>query len=229
MATSRHYYTLIASLPHLPPHFDLRRTPISRPRLDARLRMLTDQDRTLVVDIERFMNWSYQSTTETDASMRAHYDELIERVADRSVLLEILRFRASERTVMAALRRRKVGKPPPAPGEIFGIGNDVQMIKDNWDKPDFGLGRVYPWIDTVRRLIDNGEAAELEKTLFGIIWHHLNKCALGQHFSLESLIIYLCRWDIVDRYVSYEGEAGLENFKLLVTETLGDTRDSLFA
>ena len=40
----RSYYMLIASLPALPPHFEVQRDPITRPRLDERLKMLEPED-----------------------------------------------------------------------------------------------------------------------------------------------------------------------------------------
>ena len=71
------YYTLVASLPHLP-HFErAERLPISEKRLRERLRMLEADDIEVVRRGVEFLAWRDHPTERTDAEMVSRYHHLM--------------------------------------------------------------------------------------------------------------------------------------------------------
>lgn len=66
---SRGYYTIIASLPHLPRFDKAERLPISRERLIQRLKMLEPEDFKLAENVAEFIAWRRQPVGRTDTEV----------------------------------------------------------------------------------------------------------------------------------------------------------------
>ncbi len=126
------------------------------------------------------------------------------------------------RTIVAALRRRQAGEPPPKPGEPWGFGPWVRHIEQHWEHPDFKLAPVFPWITQVRLHLENQEALALERLLMNLIWQHVERVVPGGDFTLETLLAYLFKWDMVLHWLSYDAEAGRQRFEELATGVLDD-------
>ncbi len=214
---SRRYYTLIASLPPLPRIERGERLPINRERLEERLLMLTPEDTEIVHRAWDFLIWHRQPIERTDAEMVRFYGELT-RQASHPVLAEMIEFRMSERTLLVALRRRFRGLGPPEPGIPWGVGPWVRHIERHWDALDFKLGTVFPWIDDARRLLEAEDSKELQRLLMTVVWNHLVRLGEKDAFSFDALLAYVFRWDILNRWLSYNAEAARQRFENLLTE-----------
>ena len=105
------YYTLIASLPPLPAHFDVERTPVSRPRLRHLLKQLADDDADTVRQLASFFSWDRQLIDQTDEDIRRRYEVLMHN--RQPLIRELVNHRINVRTIVAALRRRRDGLEPP--------------------------------------------------------------------------------------------------------------------
>ena len=139
------YYTLIASLPHLPPHFDVVRPPITRPRLRERFQMLSDADTSILRPLADFLIWDRQPMDRGDEQVVEEYRRLKER-ARHSLVLELMEHRIDVRTIVGALRRKRRGDGPP-----IGVGRLVEPIRRGWILPWFGLERRFDWIEEFDR------------------------------------------------------------------------------
>ena len=47
-------------------------------------------------------------------------------------------------------------------------------------------------------------------------------------FSFEAVLLYLARWEIVDRWTSRDADAGLVRFDQMIEETLGEYATAQF-
>ncbi|MCA9773807.1 MAG: DUF2764 family protein [Myxococcales bacterium] len=209
------YYTLMASLPALPEPAQAKRTPISRPRLDQRLAMLPDEDRATVDQVEHFLRWARQPLESTDAEAIELYDT-VRRTSTNAVVRELFAYRFDFRVVIAGLRARLRGWEP------LTIDHPIAaQLRRNWEEPSFGLGYRFPWIESVRALLEQRDSMAVERLLLHTAWRHLSDLELGRYFSLEALIIYLAKWDIVARIAGHDAEAGRRRFDSLVAEAYG--------
>lgn len=211
-----HYYTLIASLPHLPPHFDVTRPPISRPRLNQRLAELNEHDSQVLKQLSDFLAWDRQTLERSEQDVIHDYERLQQEVR-HPVVLKIVDDRINMRTIVGALRRRRDGDEPPR-----GVGRLVRSIRNRWNEPQFGLQAQFPWIESFERSMLSGEAVAAERILYESSWRSYSRMADQFQFTFEAVLLYLARWSIVDRWASRDQEAGHARFEQLLEEALGD-------
>jgi hypothetical protein len=214
---SRSYYTLVASLPHLPARFEeAERPPITWIRLRDRLKMLQPEDMQVVEQVLLFLQWERQSRERTEADVVAHYDRLMKTIAN-PLVRHIVSFRIDVRTIMSGLRRRRRGLPPPK-----GVGQWVKQIALQWDHPDFSLAERHPWIPLAEQALDREEFVEVERLLLEATWNEWVRLSEQYYFSFETIVLYLVRWEIVNRWSHLDAERGRERFEHLLEERLGD-------
>jgi hypothetical protein len=218
---------LMASLPPLPALFTSDDPPISRLRLDRRLEMLEAVDRAELADIEVLMRWDLLPLDMTDREILVRANEVFPRIRSRA-LRDVAIWRLELRTIVAALRRRALGKPAPTSEEDWGYGRWVRHIERSWAVPDFGIGSVLPWLPEFSRLIDEGDSLGFERTLLGVAWTYMSRAAHGHFFSFEAVALYVLRWDVIARWTDYDGQRARERFNRLLVDGLGDYKD-LFA
>jgi hypothetical protein len=210
------YYTLVASLPHLPRFDKADRLPISRERLLQRLKMLDLENYQLVEIIVEFFSWRRQPLGRKDAEIISIYSE---NSIFESPLFELP---VNQKTIMTALRRREKGLPQPSQGELWGVGPLVQHIEHNWDKPFFKLQSTYPWIVQAKNFLIEGELLKLEYLLANNIWNKLELLLTKNYFDFEVVIAYLIKWDILRQWLSYNTEDAKARFDELVLETINE-------
>jgi hypothetical protein len=211
------YYTLVASLPKLPYFESAQWLPISRKQLDQRLAMLTPQDAWQLSHAEDLVTWQRQPIERTSGQVARQYRKLIPEITDPA-LREFVEFRMSQRTALVALRRRRLGLGPPAQGEDWGVGSWRNMMAASWDRHDLGLGHLLPWIGEAADLLESGEAVELERLLMGAVWRRLGRIADRTPFGFEPVFAFVFRWDILQRWLTYDPGKGIARFQELVAE-----------
>lgn len=215
------YVTLIASLPHLPHFTRAERLPISRKRLRERLRMLHPEDFELVQRASQFLAWQRQPAARSDADMVAAYRKL-QVLIEHPSLWPLFEFPINVRTVMAALRRRQRGLPRPQRGEPWAVGPWVDRLPRHWEHPDFHLTAVFPWIPQAREYLNAGAALALERFLMDLVWQHVERLAPGYEFSLQTVLAYIFKWDMVQLWLARDAAAASQRFEELVTGVLHD-------
>jgi hypothetical protein len=216
----RTYYTLVASLPPLP-HFErAERLPITRHRLDQRLRMLDSEDAGQLARAEALIGWRPERPfVKGDEEMAHQYRAIMENPL-HPALAEYVNFRIDQQTLMAALRRRRSKMGLPSGGQRWGAGRWVRWIEEHWDDPDFRFGSVVPWIQEARGFLESGEAVPLERLLMNVAWQRLNRIADRDLFGLEAVIAYVFKWDILKNWLAQNREAGKNQFQKLIEEVM---------
>jgi hypothetical protein len=211
----RSYYMLIASLPHLPMNFEVERPPIGRERLRERLRMLHEDDDKVIQQVANFLAWDRQPLDRTDEEIIARYDDLMAAISN-PLVREVVDTRMDVRTIVTAVRRRRAGAEPPP-----GVGQWVDHIRRHWQHPTFALEARYPWIAEFDQHLGAGTVLAAQRLLFSTAYRKWGRMAERYTFSFEAVILYLARWEIIDRWTSRNAEAGRQRFDNLITETLG--------
>lgn len=221
------YYTLVASLPHLPDFEGAAWLPLSRKKLDQRLSMLTPEDALQLRSAEDLVKWQRQPITRTDEQVADKYRKLMPKLADPS-LREFVEYRMAQRTAVVALRRRRLGLAAPSAGEVWGVGPWLNLVASSWDSDDLGLGHLLPWISEASSMIEAGAALDLERLLMATVWSRLGRMAERSPFGFEPVIAFMFRWDILQRWLSYNAESGKIRFQELVAEVTRE-QQQLFA
>ncbi|NER81683.1 MAG: DUF2764 family protein [Leptolyngbya sp. SIO1D8] len=227
MFKAHKYVTLMASLPYLGELFEAQQTPLSRFKLEARLKMLSQEDAALLQQIQDLIRWYYLPIERTDAEIVAAAERFFQQVK-KPLLREVVAFRLELHTIVAALRRRKRGEETPPVGECWGYGRWVNHIERHWTEPAFQLQGIFPWLLEAYQLLYANESVALERLLFSYVWQRLGQLGAGHYFDFEAVVIYVQRWDLIDRWVRYDGEAAVERFRSLVDAGIGEF-NQLFA
>jgi hypothetical protein len=205
----------MSSLPPLGKLFEASQTPISRLKLESRLKLLEAEDRELLNRITKLIAWSEQPMAQTDTQFVQEAKHFFEEV-DNPTLGEVVEHRLTLRTIVAALRRRHRGENEPPRGQIWGVGNWVSFLERHWSEPAFHLEPIFPWVSSVNSLLAANDLVGLERLQFEINWQMLDRVGAGHYFDFEAVVIYLMRWSMIDRWVRYNGEAAVKRFRKLV-------------
>ena len=227
MADNFEYATLMASLPYLQRPSVSQPPPLSRIRLDNRLKMLSADRAELLWAIEDVLRWSNQSMARTDAEIVAAAERLVGEL-NSTVLKEAVVSRMEFRTFLAALRRRHRGEEAPPPGQPWGYGRWVSHIARNWTSPAFQLDARFPWLLESKRLMDEDNFLGLEHQLVDVVWNDLERIGQGHQFDFEAVVLYVLRWDLVARWTTYSEETAQKRFAELVDSGL-EALDNVFA
>ncbi|MCX8049677.1 MAG: DUF2764 family protein [Methylohalobius sp.] len=222
MLAADRYVLLMASLPPHPRDlFDARRLPISRERLEERLRLLEPEDARILALIEHAVHWDRIDPNASSQAVIAEYRRMLEVLPD-GFLKELVHWRAELRTVVAALRLRQQGLPPPS--APWGMGRFASWIAAHWHSPAFALEHVYPWLPRAAEYMQQRKPLALERLLLSLVWEHYGRMGHGHYFDFRAVVIYVLRWSAVERWVRYQEARALQRFKHLIEEGLRDWR-----
>jgi hypothetical protein len=214
---SNSYHMLVSSLPPLPPRFEGARLPISLERLQDRLRMLEPEDAQEMGRMLAVLRWSRQFGESEDAAVVTRYRELMHAITN-PLVREVLTVGLDVRMITTALRRRRRGMGPPP----LGIGQWVEQIRRHFNQPDFGLAHVYPALNQVGPLLEQGDVLSVYRALTAALWKDLKQRADEYSFSFEAVVLYLARWNIMAQSQQLQAERGRPVFEALVREVLGE-------
>lgn len=212
---------LMCALPALPAVlFSEHQTPISRLRLDRRLALLAPEDARQLSLLEDVLHWDRLPLDLSDAQVVKNFRAALATLPP-GLPREVARWRLEDRTLLAALRRRHLGRPAPAAKENWGCGAWVERIERAWQEPAFGLERVFPWAGEAAHLLAAGDSPGLERLLLGHTWETLGRLGAGHYFDFAAVAIYVLKWDILRRWSTYNGVAAGRRFMELSDAGLG--------
>ena len=217
------YAMLMAGLqPHPLSLWDLKNKPVSRIHLERRLSLLQDQDRQQLEKIVSVLHWArMDAENSSDAQIAAAAERVIQSI-DNPLLRETIIWRMELRTIITAIRRRKLGMDAPSKNERWGYGQVVPFIRKNWQIEDFALSHRFAWIKQAKILFETEQSVELEKLLLNLSWQHYERVGHVHYFDFEAVVIYVLRWNIVHRWVQCDEEIAMHQFEELVNKGMGD-------
>ena len=216
------YIALISSLPGSERLFVAKQPPLSRLRLDRRLKALTSKDARVLRVLEDTLNWSAYDMEVTDAQAVLKCKQALSEVK-QPTLRKLLIERLDLRTVVAALRLRGQGGHPPA--GAYGFGRWSRHIPANWSDPDFRLAVPMPWIKDARQLLEAQDPLGLERLLLSVSHKQLKRHAARHMFDFEAVAIYVLIWNIFDRWAQSNAQNAATRFEKLAQQAMANVAD----
>lgn len=208
---------LVASLPRSERLFVAKQPPLSRIRLDRRLRALSPEDADTLRLLEATVAWKSYDMDVTDEDAIARGRKALAKIT-QPTLRALLAERLEVRTVVAALRRRLSGAPPPV-GD-WGFGRYRHRIVVRWGDPTFGLDRPFPWLREASRLAEANQTLDLERLLLDETYRMMRRHGAPHHFDFEAVAVYVLIWNIYDRWAHTNAEAATRRFEALADDAL---------
>jgi hypothetical protein len=100
------------------------------------------------------------------------------------------------------------------------VGNNPLsvIIRENPNARDFGLGQELDWFETIVRLSEESDIYERERKLDKFRWEWLEEETALDYFNIEYLFAYLCKLEILERWVRLNAEEGERIFRELIQE-----------
>lgn len=210
---------VLSSLPQLPRFDRAQRLPISRETLQARLALLAPADARELDLATAFLWWQRLRNEPHDEDVVQGYRQVMHS-AGSAGLRQLVTYRLGVRTLVAALRRRRLGRPAPRLGECWGIAPWTEVVTRRYGEPDFGLAHRLPWLPEARRRLESGDAIGLERLLFGLVWDELDRVACRGRLGLNAILAYVFKWDLVDRWLAQDTAAAVRRLEQLSQEAL---------
>jgi len=219
------YYTLLTSLPHINSLFENRITPLSRYQLDKRLSMLSQREQKLLTQIESLLFWEYLGDDVDEEEVIRLASQTVSTIRSRS-LRNLVNHGLDRKTIVAALRRKHLGES--APNSVrWSYGTRYEYIRRHWNSPVLGLSGAFPRIQAVVEAMEKNDPLEVEKIVLQAMWDDLDSMSAKHTFDFEAVVIYVMRWNLVQRWVSYDKERASQRFNELVEKGMGEFIDHL--
>ncbi|HOE58490.1 MAG TPA: DUF2764 family protein [Bacteroidales bacterium] len=126
-----------------------------------------------------------------------------------------IKFERNVRNIMAALTARKF----KLNARSFIIGNDEfsqTLIKSQ--ARDFGLAQQFPYIEKLIQIFETNNLLEREKSLDLLRWSYLDELNTFHYFSIEIILAFILKFQMVQRWLRLDKEAGLAIFRRLLED-----------
>ena len=220
---SEPYITLVTSLPYLPPFEKAERSPITRLRLEQRLRDLEPDDARQLAIAEALVSWRMSlAKPRTDKEMLTRCRAAMQEIS-QPALREFVEFRLDQQTLLAGLRQRHSGFDSTVFDEIQDASRWTRSIVSHWDDPDFKLAAVYPWIPEARSYLEANDACSLDCLMMGLIWEHLSRITESNGFGFEAVFAFVFKWDILQAWLARDSVRAKSRFQELIKEVKNDS------
>jgi len=212
------YYTLMSSLPHLPPLEQAKTLPISWLLLQKRISMLEEKDLFLVEQVQKLFAWYYHPSSTRNHEIIKLYKEIMQSTNHHPHIQQIITDILNQRTIVTAFRMKYANMHFMQNEEVWGIQKDRATIERHWDQDDFKLGYAYPWVNEVKNLFAQNDPYGLTKLLMGLIYQKAEELKVKDPFALEAFIAYLIQWANLQKWLSYEAKKATQRFDNLISE-----------
>lgn len=159
-----------------------------------------------------FPNLSYENELST-----LWFEELLK--TKNEFLRDWFTFELNLKNVMLVLSARKNG----IPWENQVIGNNpVSEIIRKSNARDLGLSAEWPWIEKVLQIMDTEDILAREKAIDLLRWNYLDELNTFNYFTVEVLMAYYIKLEIIERWLGLDYATGEEMFRKI----LGDLQNS---
>ena len=98
------------------------------------------------------------------------------------------------------------------------VGNNVvaRTIRENSNLRDFGLSLEFENFEMIQRISDEDDIYERERKIDKYRWDWLEENTVFDYFNIEYIFAYLCKLQILERWVSLNAEEGERIFRALI-------------
>ena len=124
--------------------------------------------------------------------------------------------------VLSAIYARKYGLNVAQ--YIVGNNKLANTIRSNSNTRDFGISQELEYFDTLQRISEDEDIYERERKMDKFRWEWLEENTVFDYFNIEYIFAYLCKLQILERWVSLNAEEGEQIFRDLINNLKSDTK-----
>lgn len=124
--------------------------------------------------------------------------------------------------ILAAIYSRKYNMPIQQ--AIVGNNEVAKIIRENANARDFGLSMEVSYFDRLLRLSEEPDIYDRERKIDKFRWDWLEENTVFDYFNVEYIFAYLCKLQILERWVSLNAEEGERVFRELIAGLKGDVK-----
>ncbi len=124
-------------------------------------------------------------------------------------------FERKLKNVMTALIARKYDHS--VEGELIGDDMITSTIRKSHAR-DFGIANEFPEVETLINILDKTDLIEREKEIDLLKWKHIDQLNTFNYFTIEVIMGYILKTEMVDRWLQLNDETGREMFKKLLDD-----------
>lgn len=116
--------------------------------------------------------------------------------------------------ILSAIYARKYGMDVTK--VIVGNNTVANIIRENAGVRDFGLEQELDYFDVIQRISEEPDMYERERKIDHFRWNWLEENTVFDYFNIEQIFAYLCKLQILERWVSLNAEEGERVFRELI-------------
>ena len=115
---------------------------------------------------------------------------------------------------LAAIYSRKYGLDVKQ--VVVGNNHIAETIRANANSRDFGLEQELDYFDAILKISEETDIYERERKIDKFRWDWLDENTVFDYFNVEYLFAYLCKLQILERWVELNAEEGERVFRELI-------------
>ena len=119
------------------------------------------------------------------------------------------------KNIFSALNCRK--HELPIEGELIEFNHVSEAISKSSSR-DFGLSAEYPYIDQLLSIFEIEDLMQREKAIDMLKWNWLDEGTFFNYFTVEKLISYYIKLQMIERWINLDPETGKEMFEKLIKD-----------
>lgn len=124
--------------------------------------------------------------------------------------------------VLSAIYARKYNLPVAK--YIVGNNSIAELIREHANSRDFGISQELEYFDTLIRLAEEPDIYDRERKIDRFRWDWLEENIVFDYFNIEYIFAYLCKLQILERWVSLNAEEGEKVFRNLIDSLKNETK-----
>ena len=107
---------------------------------------------------------------------------------------------------------------------IVGSNKPARMIRENANARDFGISQELEYFDTLLQISEETDIYERERKIDQLRWDWLDENTVFDYFNIEYIFAYLCKLQILERWVRLNAEEGERVFRELIINLKNETK-----
>jgi len=124
-------------------------------------------------------------------------------------------FELNLKNVILVLSARKNGLSWE--NQVIGNNPVAEIIRKS-NARDLGLSAEWPWIEKVLQITDTDDILLREKAIDLLRWNYLDELNTFNYFTVEVLMAYYLKLDIIERWLKLDYATGEEMFRRMLGE-----------
>ncbi len=155
-----------------------------------------------------------------DAMLREYLEYVIKNCPNK-LMKEWCRITMDINNILTAMIARRQGWNV---GDYIQGENEVtELIRTNSTK-DFNLSLEFDYVKELMLIVDEPDPVKKEKRIDAFKWVWLDDQTFFEPFSVEALLAYLCKLEMLERWEKLDTESGKEAFRQIIEDLRGEVK-----